>query len=630
MHASSTRSGRVGIQSRAIGACIALTGFGAFGGQTIAASVEIVRGGKALAYVVLAPGAHAMEKEAADDLRWAIREATGASLEQFEAERPDDQRIPITISSVAPSVAGPEKSPRRPDLPYDGATVSVEPLGISIRGMTPAGTANAVATILLEDIGVRIYYPHPLFVIVRKTRTISIRPREVRPSFAYRIWSGVTGPEAAAYTRRNRLTNARVPVPHLGFGHNLATIISVAKHGKDHPEYFALRDGNRLVRGQDVGDTPQPCFTHPDVLRLSIQAAQQFFDKNPDRDTFSLCVNDNPWYCECPECSALDKPYRDLPVGRQYSESYFDYVGKVAEAVARSHPGRYVGVYAYWNVEQPPRNRKKLPDNVIVALTQDILQHYDPAYRDKDRALLKVWAGYAKNLSTYVYYGLGWLTPRTSPTLVADDLRFGFASGVKAIYCEAYPFWAWSGPMLYVASRLQWDVNANVDGILDEFHRDCFGEAAAEMRAYHDACERYWTRPRPGRWFEGLDNLGSEEAMADQSLLKQAGRRLASALAKARDPQVRERIVWIAKGFALSAAVGKAFEARKAEVDAAQELKAAAAVVQKAHSRLVEDPAYQNVYYGNDRFDNKWRRWLDASMKALPTRPAGSRPAAAP
>ena len=52
----------------------------------------------------------------------------------------------------------------------------------------------------------------------------------------------------------------------------------------------------------------------------------------------------------------------------------------LAEAVAQSHPGRCIGVYAYWNVEQPPRDRKKLPDNVIVALTQDNLQHYDPAY----------------------------------------------------------------------------------------------------------------------------------------------------------------------------------------------------------------------------------------------------------
>jgi len=596
-------------------------------GESSGSGVGIAREGRALAYVVLASAAHPMEKEAAEDLRWAVAEATGAKLEQYDSVRPGDARLAVQILSLAPDVAALSKLAGAPDLPYDAAVVEVSAKGISIRGMTPAGTANAVATILMEDIGVRMYYPHPLGAIVPKTSSLRIRAREVKPTFAYRIWSGVSGPDAAAYTRRNRLSNLRIPAPGFGFGHNLATIISVAKHGKDHPEYFALRDGKRLVRGQNAGDTTQPCFTNPDVLRLSIEGARRFLDKNPNRDTFSLCVNDNPWYCECPECSARDKPYRDLPVGRQYSESYFDYVSKVAEAVAQSHPGRYVGVYAYWNVEQPPRNRKKLPDNVVVALTQDILQHYDPAYRDKDRVLLKAWAGYAKNLNTYVYYGLGWFTPRTSPRLVAEDLRFGAVNGVKAIYCEAYPFWAWSGPMHYVASRVQWDANADVDKILDEFYRDCFGEAAAEMRAYHDACERYWTRARPGRWFEGLDNLAPEEAMADLTLLEEAGRHVGSALAKARDSRVRERILWIGKGFALTTAVGKAFEARKATANAAQDLSAAADRVVAAHSRLQEDPAYRNVYYDNSgRFDRKWRRWLDASLKALSTSPAGGRP----
>jgi endo-1,4-beta-xylanase len=618
------------------GAAVALVSIASFAQaapeRTIASSVEIVRDGKALAYIVLRPGAHPMEKEAADDLRWAVGQATGAMLEQYESEQAGDARIAIGISSVAPDAVALSKVTRAPNLPYDGATIEALTRAIVIRGQTPAGTANAVATILMDDIGARTYYPHPLFTIVPRKTSLSISARNLRPAFAYRLWSGMTGPDGAAYSRRNRLTDGRVPIPHWGLGHNLATIISVAQYGKDHPEYFAFRDGKRMVRGSDPGDTPQPCFANPDVLRLSIEAARKFFDQNPKKDAFSLCVNDNPWYCECPTCSALDKPYRDIPVGRQYSESYFDYVSKVAEAVAQSHPGRFVGVYAYWNVEQPPRNRKKLPDNVVVALTQDILQDYDPAYRDKDRALLRTWAGYAKNLSTYVYYGLGWFTPRTSPRLVADDLRFAAANGVGSIYCEAYPFWAWCGPMDYVASRLQWDVNADVDKILDEFHRDCFGEAAKEMRAYHDACERYWTRPRPGRWFEGLENLAPEEAMADPSLLKEAAGHIENALARTKDADVRERILWIKKGFELTMAVQGAFEAKKdaaARPDAAERLSAAAERVKAAHAQLVNDPSYKHTYYDSSgRFDRKWQGWLDASLKAVRGKTATSAPAA--
>ncbi|NLE60420.1 MAG: DUF4838 domain-containing protein [Planctomycetes bacterium] len=629
MHISCSPFVRGGVWSGAIAAYIVSCGLAAPPSeQKTAASVEIVRDGKAVAYVIVRPDAHAMEKEAANDLRWAVGEATRVKLEQHDSIRPDDTRTAIEIVSFAPDAVALAEVAGRPDLPYDGAVVDVLNKKLVIRGQTPAGTANAVATILMDDIGVRMYYPHPLFTIVPKATGIRIAGRVCRPSFAYRRWSGLIGPEAAAYVRRNRLSDGRVPVPQWGFGHNLSSIISVAQHGKDHPEYFPLRDGKRLIRGSNAGDTPQPCFTNPDVLRLSIEAAREFFDQNPKKDTFSLCVNDNPWYCECPDCSAMDAPYRDIPVGRQYSESYFNYVSKVAEAVAQSHPGRHVGVYAYWNVEQPPRNRKTLPDNVIVALTQDILQHYDPAYRQKDRALLKSWGGYAKNLNTYVYYGLGWFTPRTSPRLAADDLRFGAANGVRAIYCEAYPFWAWSGPMHYVASRLQWDVNADVDRILDEFHRDCFGEVAAEMRTYHDTCEKYWTRARAGRWFEGLDNLAPEEAMADLGLLRAARRYLDAASAKAKEPEVRERIAWIKKGFDFSTAVARAFEAKKAPSDAAGRLMSAAELVNAAHAQLLAEPAYAHSYYkAGDRFNRKWQGWLDASLKKLRIAPKTGTPA---
>ncbi len=587
--------------------------------------ITIARDGRAQACIVLKPGAHALEREAADDLRWAVRDAAGVTLEIREGAPADDGKIPIRIGAAALEHGGEALASRLADLAYDGAIVDATSTGIVIAGPTPAGTANGVATALLEDIGVRTYYPEPLFTIVPKAKDIAIRSRTVRPAFAYRVWSGMVGRDAAAYRRRNRLTDSRVPVPHFGFGHNLARFISTAEYGKEHAEYFAFREGARQPRGTNVGDTTQPCFTNSDVIRLTIEAARAYFDKHPERDTFSLCVNDNARYCECEACAALDKPYRNLPVGRQYCESYYDYVSKVADAVAQSHPGRFLGVYAYWNVERPPRNRKRLPDNVIVALTQDILQHYDPDYREKDRSLIRAWKGYARHLNTYVYYGLGWFTPRMSPRLVAEDLRFAAQNGVGAIYCESYPFWAWCGPMHYVAARLQWDVNADVDAILNEFHRDCFGEAAVRMRAYHDACERYWTRKRSGRWFEGLGRLSAEEAMADVSLLREAAAHLDAAAAAARDPKVGERIAWIKKGFAFTAAIADAFEAGAAVGKgkaAADRLIAGQKAVKAAHGQLATEPGYLHTYYKpGPRYERKWKRWFDERLEAAKKAP---------
>lgn len=574
-------------------------------------ALEIVHDGQSQAIIILRPDAHGLEKEAAEDLRWAVREATGSTIE-IAAEAPTNQALtPIRIGSAA-------NLP--PHTPYDAGEVRVQAGEVVIAGATPAGVANVVATILQEDCGVRMYYPEAQFTIVPKTKSLCIQARSVAPQFAYRLWSGLVGHEAAAYTRRNRLTDARVPIRHHGFGHNLATIIPVDRFAESHPEYFALRKGVRQLRGKDAGDTAQPCFTNPDVVRLSIEAARRFFDENPAEDTFSLCVNDNSRYCECERCAASDQPYRNPAVGRQYSESYFDYVAKVAEAVAQTHPNRYLGVFAYWNVEQPPRNRTRLPDNVLVALTLDILQHYDPAYRDKDRELIRAWGGYAKNLHTYVYYGLGWYTPRTSPRLVAQDLQFAAASGVRAIYCECYPFWAWCGPMHYVAARLQWDTKADVDQILNEFHRDCFGDVAASMRAYHDACERYWTRPRKGKWFEGLDRLSPEEAMANPAMLREARAHLEKALAETNDPLVRSRIAWLKKGFDFTAAIGAAFGAKQTALASGPGLAPlvrAALAAETTHAALLPEPAYSHCYYEmGKRFDGKCWSWFKLPMRS--------------
>lgn len=582
--------------------------------------VAIVREGKPLVSIVLPHGANPLEQEAALDLKWAVHEATGAEIHIAESPDHDPALIPIQIGRAAAGDAAPKFSEQLKTLPWDGGTILSDGRGLVIAGPTPAGTAHAVATILMEDIGVRMYYPESLFTIVPKRSNLTIRPRTVRAWSDFRIWSGVTGSDVAGYLRRNRITDHRWPAPHFGFGHNLANIISVAKFGKEHPEYFAFREGSRQVKGKDVADTPQPCFSNPDVVRLSIEAARQYFDANPTRDTYSLCVNDNPWYCECEKCAAKDKPYRDLPVGRQYAESYNDYVSQVAEAVAKTHPNRFIGVYAYWNAEQPPRNRKRLPDNVVVELTLDTLQHYDPGYRDKDEGLVRNWSGYTKHLCTYVYYGLGWFTPRTSPGLVAENLRFNVQNRIGGMYCEAFPFWAWSGPMLYVASRLQWDATADVERIMDEFHRDCFGPQAAEMRAYHAECEHYWLRPRKGRWFEGLENLSAEAEMSDPAPLREAKKHLEAAMTSATDSTIRKRIEWLKKGFDFSYAVAEAFDAAKlpaSSPDRTGRLREAGAKVERLMPQISAMPAYKHSYYQHgERFENKWHDWFKAVSTA--------------
>jgi hypothetical protein len=168
--------------------------------------------------------------------------------------------------------------------------------------------------------------------------------------------------------------------------------------------------------------------------------------------------------------------------------------------------------------------------------------------------------------------------------------------------------------MHYLAARLQWNIDDEPDRILDEFHRDCFGNVATEMRAYHDACERYWTRTRPARWFEGLDRLGPEEAMADLELLREAQQHLNNAYAKAESQRVKDRIRWLRRGFDFTTAIRHAFEAKKADASPADRVTmmvSAARSAETAHRKLAEDPAYKHSYYqAGGRFERKCWGWF--------------------
>ena len=123
--------------------------------------------------------------------------------------------------------------------------------------------------------------------------------------------------------------------------------------------------------------------------------------------------------------------------------------------------------------------------NVFINLTQDTSQYFDPAYRKVDYDLIRAWQAKCDHVGKYDYYGLGALVPRFFPRLLAQDLKAIHRMGVRAFHSELYPYWANMGPMLYVASRLLWDVRLNPDRLLAE--PDAAFGLWQEMRAFYRA-----------------------------------------------------------------------------------------------------------------------------------------------
>lgn len=201
----------------------------------------------------------------------------------------------------------------------------------------------------------------------------------------------------------------------------------------------------------------------------------------------------------------------------------------------------------------PPRHIDRLAPNVAIYLTQDTSQHFDPAYRDKDRAFMRSWIEKCDHVCKYDYYGLAWMPPRYFPRLIAADIRFQHATGVKGFYAEAYPHWAGFGPHVYLASKLWWNADQDVDKLLNAFFERLFRGAAGEVRAFYDKTEEIWTHSREGRWFEGLWGIHDQAprfTLEDVDVLETI---LARASRASRDPLVRLRVDYIRRWFALPA-----------------------------------------------------------------------------
>ena len=70
-------------------------------------------------------------------------------------------------------------------------------------------------------------------------------------------------------------------------------------------------------------------------MRVYVEAARQFFNRDKAGLAFSLGITDGAGWCECQQCRALDRgeTFRGRPVT---SDRYYTFVNQVAREVAKT------------------------------------------------------------------------------------------------------------------------------------------------------------------------------------------------------------------------------------------------------------------------------------------------------
>ena len=547
------------------------------------AGLTLFEQGRAHLRLVLPVAATDAERDAASELKHFLDRSSGAS---FEIVTEDEAATGVFIGRT--KLAEQWQLPPAPPTAEQDEGFAIEVRSSEKRavlvGTIDMATKFAVYEFLYRFLGVRWFLPGQLFEVVPNHDRLAVPDCAVRelPALSGRVLGYSTsswlypdnhdpqfGTPFVDYsdpkgvrvdTSRRSEPASRWAVRNLlsvdgrlngsFHGHNFMRIFC-GSYFKEHPEYYPRRYS---VEGAAApgGYGWQPCTSEPGVLQVTLDWGRDFFRKNPEHWAwFSLGINDSGGWCGCARCLALDEPrpyFRGHPT---VTGRYLKFVKQVAEVMLEEFPDRKIGLIAYNSVVRPPLTMDRLPPNVVVLVTRDSFQYHDPQYLAADLKDDKRWLEVTNgNLCRYDYYSFGWLVPRYYPHRLAQDIRRMRDIGVKGIMAEDAPLWPTVGPTLYIAARLWWNPDRNVDELIGEFHRTLFGPAAEPMARFWDRHEKLWLKKRPGKWFEGLGDMTTQASMFSPADLDYLDRQLAEAHGLAgRDGLIRERIRFFERGW---------------------------------------------------------------------------------
>ncbi len=428
----------------------------------------------------------------AAELQTYLKKMSGADVPIQRPGEPAEGPVVWLGAGEPPALSGPDLDEL--ELGLDGFAIRSAGQILQLAGSTPQGTTNAVHT-FLDKLGCRWYIPGDIGEVVPKRSTISVEPLDEigKPSYLTRqVWFSLGGrgltpeyrEEWGKWCRRNLFGGVPLHV-----GHNFHRIAPTADYFEQHPEYFALRNGERDPGGQ-------LCTTNADVIELAVERARGHFDNDPGQIMYSLSPDDHARFCHCDQCDALDPPeFRGTDKGK--GRRLLVFANAVAEKLQETHPGKNVAFYAYWGAVEAPTDVQAHP-NVIVfftpigmAFNYALNDERSPTNKQHDE-WFRQWRAVSQQMGIRHYYNFSsilWIPYRQ----LAEELRYQHESGAKYLNAELWSHAEGSYLTWYLVGKILWDVDVDVEALFDRYMTEFYGPAAEPMKQYYTGLARRWS-----------------------------------------------------------------------------------------------------------------------------------------
>lgn len=468
--------------------------------------VKIVISGKPNAQIILPSEPTNLEEHAGSELQQYIHKISGVQIPIIKEGIPLKYSYTFflgrTIKSFESGIKLTEEKMGR-----DGFELKSVQKGVIVRGINDLGTLFGVYELLERCFDVRWFMPGEEGEYYPGKETLEIGQINLvfKPSFDVRwVYSG----DWSLHQRMNayvKVGNRNVGINWKWDYHTYGKLLPPGKYYANHPEYFALVNGKRTIRTEKEAQGNQICTSNPEVISEVAKNLIDTLDANPGINIINFCPEDNHRFCECENCRALDESGRDW-LGK-YANRFAVFNNKIAKIVKEKYPDVLIKVGAYEMYARPPLDVNYNPEsNILFQVCHLWFCHNHPlgsnkcrqgiTFEPKDKFLpnleferiLDQWLKLSSHLFVYEYYELSGMRRANLfwPVIhsMRSDIPYYRNKGVEGFFTQTSDDWPRLGVNFYVASKLCWNADLNVDAILDDYFQKFYGSASRPVKEF--------------------------------------------------------------------------------------------------------------------------------------------------
>jgi hypothetical protein len=550
-------------------------------------STQPIDGDVSIITVVIPESALPVENHAAAELSRYIGKMTGWKVPTVVEGSESATGNALIVGRTASNL----KNHNPDDWPRDTIYIGYGSGDVAIIGQGSQGTLFA-AYEFLRDQGCRWYVPDNVdeeTVPKRKQLKLTGKPKKYTPSFYTRGWSlPIASPGTWRVHYYDWIARNQLNTPGAGNsddfgaerghglkergGHTLCALIDSGDFPKtretfaDHPEWYPLVNGKRVTEYTDARPV-QACLSNPQVVQRIADQVIAYLKKHPEHWRFSVSPSDEPtFWCECEPCKATDGPDSQWQANQMLdayglrspsgygpmSRRYIHFINRVARIVGEACTDRFVSFYAYGSTVAPPEDDWTLESNIVVEYAYGdglCLNHPITDASCKNNSAAHRWmTGWMNKGNPLLFYdyppgGSNFDIPSGFTRSYQRLIRYSHEKGVTGWGGEGQGSWAGSGLWQYIKARLLWNVQENVDDLIDDFCRDMYGPAAALMKDY------YYTFDDELQKLPGHFPWGGWANVVERETMNRLGNMLDKAQARADTKRYRSNVAMMQVAF---------------------------------------------------------------------------------